>query len=376
MAQTCTQCKRTVYEFEVVCSNCGLPRDATPATSFLAGQREALATRWQQGLGVHGLRVNTAPAVDSRASGRQMQQASTWSLRPPLGADGVELVRFAGEPHFAELLASLVDLAERAKGAFVPDAEAIRRQLQASHLLLQDSMAPDVYQLARDVAAELGITEPVEIYQGAGAENAAMHMVQSPMLIEIRGQLLGRSDDGMLRALLGHEMGHYLAHGWQSPFIDAARAATAIIAMARQIGVDSDDEEASSLVSVAARLSMSQELTADRFGLLAAGSLEAALRLTMMLVSGVSDDVIVLDTQAYLGQARRLMEQALVHDEQALGSSHPEHSFRAYAQWLFSESDLFCALTGAGTGHLPLAEVDARLMALLGHCQFEPGGGS
>lgn len=234
------------------------------------------------------------------------------------------------------------------------DAQAIRRRLLANSLRLTDSMAPVAYRAARTAQEVLGLAGELEIYQRSGGENAAIHLVESPVLLEIHGRLLPLLDEGALLGVFGHELGHHLAHG---PWGALGRAH----GLKRAIGrADLDSELEHHLRG----LSMLAELTADRVGLLACQDLHAMLRLEMITLTGLSGEVLTWDTDAYLAQSRELIEAVLEKGEGVYGGTHPEHSLRAYALWLFSESDVYRELTGQGPGRRRLEDIDGLLWQL------------
>ena len=74
------------------------------------------------------------------------------------------------------------------------DGTEARRALMANSLRLTESMAPEAYRIAHEAQRVLGITGPLEVYQRSGAENAAIHLVPEPILLEIHGSLLARLD--------------------------------------------------------------------------------------------------------------------------------------------------------------------------------------
>lgn len=244
------------------------------------------------------------------------------------------------------------------------DAAATRRHLLSSSVRLTAGMAPSLHEAAMDSMQVLGIGKPLEIYQRDGAENAAMHLVPEPVLMEVRGRLITLLDPGSTRALVGHELGHYLAHGPSSSLGPAALLANAL---AGTSGVPEP------LRLLGSKLSMAQELTADRFGLLACQNLGAALRLEMICTTGLPGSALTWDTDAYLEQCKELIEGYLRDGTSAQGLTHPEHSLRAYAAWLFSETDLYQSLTGQGPGSRRLDEVNALLRRCLGADEIRTG---
>jgi hypothetical protein len=275
----------------------------------------------------------------------------------------IESIRFRGEHDYAKALSQLPGVDKLASKA-VSDPVRVRRSLMARTLLLSEGMAPGPYRVASELAVLLGITEPIEIYQAAGAENAAMHTVPSPVLIEVQGRMLSLLDDDTLAALLGHELGHYLAHGDNNPQRGAALASMIILHSA---------DAPEGLFGAAQRMSMACELTADRVGLIACSGLDAALRLEMVTVTGLAAETLTWDTTAYLAQSRELMDATLAEGTTAMGVSHPEHSLRTWALWLFSETDVYQRISGLGSGNRKLAEIDDLLLRVLGRPELEFG---
>jgi hypothetical protein len=140
----------------------------------------------------------------------------------------IEQVRVAHEHAFANAVEAHPYFAGIARRLREPDAAGERRRLMAESLRLSAAMAPEAHRLAQLAQHVLGVTGTLELYQRSGPENAAMHLVAQPILLEIHGSLLPRLDAGALLALFGHELGHYLAHGPTSPHpprgADPARA--------------------------------------------------------------------------------------------------------------------------------------------------------
>jgi hypothetical protein len=282
--------------------------------------------------------------------------------RPIRGLDP-ERVRLPLERELAGRLASH-PLVQDLRGALaVPDPAAVRRRLMGGSLRLSEGMAPDLHATAANVLRILGIAKPLEIYQSSGQENASIHLIESPILIEVQGRMITLLDKGSMTAVIGHELGHYLAHGPWGALGEISGLANALV------NLDDIDEEVHLLAS---SLSMAKELTADRFGLLACQDLADLLRLEMISTTGLPGDALTWDTDAYLAQCRELMEQCLLEGSTALGVTHPEHNLRVYAAWLFSETSLYRELTGRGPGTRSMEEVDATLARTLSLPDLDP----
>jgi RecA/RadA recombinase len=287
---------------------------------------------------------NATPASPRPAGGQAPGPASALAER----------VRCAAERPFAEVLLARVEVAALLRDNPLPDPDSTRRRLLVAASRLTEGVAPEAWAAARRAAEQLGVSAALEIHQTVGAEDASVHLVPDPALIELRTGLLGQLDDGALTALFGHELGHFVAHGPGSPGIDAAHAASLVLAR-RGRGES---------VRAAANLLMAREITADRFALLASGGLEPAMRLSMSMTTGLPSSALTRDVAGYLAQCHELVAE-LERQGSTFAISHPERSVRSWAASEFVRTGLFAELTGRRGGELSVAELDARIVRLL-----------
>lgn len=231
---------------------------------------------------------------------------------------------------------------------YVPrDSTTHRREVMAQALLLTDSMAPDACAAGRDAMTALGVDDRLELFRSQGhGDTVRLVLYGSPIGVEFLGRYLEMHDRPAITAAIGHEIGHALAHCTDSTFGWALSASQSANTPTRRT------------------YSLAAEITADRFGLLACRDLDAVLRLEMLSVVGPSDGMR-LDTQAYLTQCRTFADELLSNGGSIRDGTHPEHYLRSYAEWLFTETDLYAELTGIGSGSRSIEEVDATIHRLL-----------
>jgi hypothetical protein len=282
----------------------------------------------------------------------EWQAAMSEATSTELARVDVERVRFSAEH---DALAEMARHHHNRRVTFVGiRGEAKRRQLLSRSLLLTESMAEIAHRARRTAAERLGVSDPIELFQSSSTFDSVRLAVDEPMGIEFLGGYLATLDEPQLLAVIGHEIGHCIAQTRDARFAWALSAS----------------QEANTPSSRA--YAKAAEITADRFGLLACRDLDAVLRLEMQAPAGKSG--IRLDTGAYLAQCQELVASLVASGKQVWGSTHPEHYVRGYAEWLFTETDVYAALTGVGRGTRRLEDVDRILRDLLGILPAPLGG--
>ncbi len=136
----------------------------------------------------------------------------------------------------------------------------------------------------------------------------------SECVIRFSSQLIERLEGDEFCFVAGHEIGHFLLeHGL------------------------SGEKQGELSPGYFMRL-RSQEISADRLGLIACGSLESAMQALMKTVSGLSDYHLKFDVGTFIAQLKR--SSAKVQEEQ-WSTSHPSLVFRSRALLWFSMSEHF-----------------------------------
>lgn len=255
-----------------------------------------------------------------------------------LPPDYVEQVRFSWERELERHLLPFQEdrptsIPEPAPRSFVP---------------LTQSSAARVYRFARDVATVLRCDAPFELFQTRDdhSTNAQALLSRTPFGVRLIGPVVTLLDELALKAMLGHEFGHYLAHG------PPANPASTIL-RPNSVPAGSPVHQA---------CSVARELTADRFGLLACQDLRAAVRLEVAQATGVTTESLGLRELDYLAEVCDAVDAGSVP---LVDDTHPSPELRLFSVWLFSRSDVYHRLTGQGSGHMALVEVDARLVRVL-----------
>jgi Zn-dependent protease with chaperone function len=194
--------------------------------------------------------------------------------------------------------------------------DGLRLELLKTTYVLERASYPEIYALADDVAAQLGLGVPVALYQGPeGALNAALVYLPDVACVVFQGSVLDRLDPSELRALLAHELAHHRL--WRlegGAYLCAARVLQGLLGGQAQ----------RSVLSTLRLYGLATELFCDRAALAVGSDVDAVVRCLVKVQTGIKD-VVAAD---FLAQAQKVAEAA---GEGSDAVSHPETYLRALA---------------------------------------------
>ena len=205
-------------------------------------------------------------------------------------------------------------------------------------LPISGEILPEVEKSLMDACVRLGVPRSsVHAFVRASAEmNAVCYSgIRGAAVIEINAGVIECLSPEELTYVIGHELGHYIlpirsmsvrrnGHTFPASFEDA-------------------------------RISRDNELTMDRFGLLACGDFKHAGSAILKMQSGLSSRHIRSDLAAFIQNSRLAIEVEPGEDE--IGSSHPPEFVRLRALNAFVMSDEFRKALGKEGGQ-PIAEIN------------------
>jgi len=231
-----------------------------------------------------------------------------------------------------------------------------RRALLAEAIRLNRRMAPHVADALADCRAALGFEQPVEIYLRPDPSYQAFcsRGRAGPLVVGFSSRLLDEFDEGELRFVLGHELGHALYDHFGIPM--------PITATIEDVG--------GTLVSRAVQLRLfvwcrAAEVSADRAGLMCCRDPQVAATAFFKLASGLARSSVQTDLEAFAAQIDSLAStpsamNERVDDDDTLDcfSTHPYTPVRVRALVAFGRSRAFRSAIGTGEDGLSDDEVE------------------
>jgi Zn-dependent protease with chaperone function len=204
------------------------------------------------------------------------------------------------------------------------EADVVRLDLLKSTYRLEPQAQSRLYVMANGVRDLLGLTCNVTLYQAqtAVALNAALAYLPGEAHVILAGPLGTVLSDSELRAVLAHELAHFLLY---------EKSGGAFLVAADLLRALAGDASAGPAAAESARLyALWTEIYADRWALDVCGELRIAVAALVKIQTGLSD----VSAESYLRQADEVFAKA---STPADGASHPESYIRARALRLWTE---------------------------------------
>ena len=202
-------------------------------------------------------------------------------------------------------------------------AESLRLDLLKQTYRLEPQTYTGVFAALAEAKSRLGLDVLATLYQSQCSRepNAALCFLPGEIHVVFEGDLLQALDPPELRALLGHELAHYLL--WSADGQRYLVADRIVQAMA------TDPRAEPSHVESARLLRLYTEIYADRGSFQVTGDPEPVIASLLKTTTGLSQ----IDVASYLRQADEVFSKSKVRTEEL---SHPESFIRARAVSLWA----------------------------------------
>lgn len=186
------------------------------------------------------------------------------------------------------------------------------------HVEITRNLFPSLYSIIERTRRRLGIETQFTAFVSADESiNAACFSGKGErILLWISSGITKLLSKDELSFVLGHEIGHWFLNHSQYPRMEPSDSSLFI---ARQ------------------SLSRAAEVSADRFGLIACGELEIALRAMVKSASGLPDSFLGPNVSEFVNQTKRITSRHVPIDE--MFATHPPMPIRARALFWYTMSD-------------------------------------
>jgi Zn-dependent protease with chaperone function/uncharacterized tellurite resistance protein B-like protein len=265
----------------------------------------------------------------------------------------LQQARFEGDARGEEVLRSdgpFSRLIETANAA--ASATSVRRHFLSNAVRIDPRVLPALAEAFNDVRQRTQITGPMEAYIHAGTEiNACVIRGRQRMIVVLSSGAVERLSPKELDFIIGHELGHAAFGHLEIPVGAILNTPNAVT-----------PRQAMQLLAWQRKA----EISADRAGLLCAGSLDVAATSLFKTLSGLCADGICVDPQEFAGQWNELAEEV---QRDGAGdrwlATHPFPPLRMKALISFWQSDRAANLIPDAPGGTTLTEADQEVESLL-----------
>jgi Zn-dependent protease with chaperone function/tellurite resistance protein len=227
-----------------------------------------------------------------------------------------------------------------------------RRHLLAAAVRLSRGMAPRLHNILDHCKQTLGVELPIELYVSPSPMYNAFSYGQEGgrVFVGLTSQLLEAFEEGELRFVIGHELGHFVFRHHDIPVAGLLQPGSGITA-----------KQALQLFS----WQRYAEISSDRAGLACAGELQSCWRAFFKLASGLESNRFLVDMDGYLEQIGDIQSEAASarnakeRPRADWFASHPFSPLRVRAAQLAADS-VMCKEDG-----LSMDELEAQVQELM-----------
>lgn len=222
-------------------------------------------------------------------------------------------------------------------------AESLVARVRATGLRVTRGTVPAIARSIERVHATLRLEEMPEVYVVADPSLNARAVWAGGLprsFLIVHAGLARLLSGNEFDFVLGHELGH-LGLGHSERRLASARG----------------ESESEASVLRDRLIDRAAELSADRVGLVAARSLSIAARVVMKVASGLDNEQLGVDADAFLSQ----LETGALDAEWEVSATHPGLPLRLWSLQQFAYSDAFGELAECATRGRPLAEVEREV---------------
>ena len=196
--------------------------------------------------------------------------------------------------------------------------ESFKKQLLKNTYRLDTDSHGDLYRMAQEICVDLNIDAQVTFYQENNSLqlNASISVIETEAHIVLSGNILQLLDEKQLKALIAHELSHYLFFKIEDGDYEVTQRI--VLALAN----DSRSED--SIIETARIFQLYLELFCDTGAFKSCREHYTVIQMLIKLNTGLVD----VNAQSYLDQAKEIISQ---EDESTNQQTHPESYLRSIA---------------------------------------------